>query len=82
MKALRAEVPQPEVWLRQNLEEVAMLHKSGRFANQWSLKPEYLESNGTGSAEVAPDANPDGDASEADGDEDEDSIKMEDVLPS
>lgn len=58
-----------------------MLHKSGRFANLWSLKPEYLESNGTGSAEVAPDANPD-DASEADAGEDEESIKMEDVLPS
>lgn len=82
MKALRAAIPQPEAWLRQNLEEVAVLHKSGRFANQWSLKNEYVQSFGNGKFEIAPDTNADGDTSEIDGDDDDDSIKMEDVLPS
>jgi len=44
-KTLRAELRQPEAYLKQTLEEVAHLVKSGDFAMTWELKPEARESN-------------------------------------
>lgn len=40
MKALRTELQQPEAYLREMLEKVASLAKSGKFATLWSLKSE------------------------------------------
>lgn len=82
MKALRAELQQPEAYLRETLEKVAVLAKSGRFATQWSLKSEnkITNYNGVGDA-VAPTtegADESDMADEEDGDEDED-VKFEDV---
>jgi len=75
LKSLRAELKQPEAYLRQTLEKIAVLNKTGRFANNWSLRPEHAAPNLQTSGDVAPDA--------ADGDsevEDEEEVKMEDVL--
>lgn len=83
MKALRAELQQPEAYLRETLEKVAVLAKSGRFATQWSLKPENRLDNyqGVGDA-VAPVSDALGDESEMGDDEDDDEdIKFEDVVP-
>ncbi|KAG4429157.1 hypothetical protein IFR05_015357 [Cadophora sp. M221] len=84
MKALRAELQQPEAYLRETMEKVAVLAKSGRFATQWSLKPEnkIINYEGAGDA-VAPTAEgmggDDSDmADEEDGEDDED-VKFEDV---
>ena len=78
MKALRAETLQPEAYLRENLELIADLHKSGSFANHWSLKEEYRSStNIATSNEAAPDANIDPDGSEFEGDDEEGVVKME-----
>ncbi|PGH26793.1 hypothetical protein AJ80_01559 [Polytolypa hystricis UAMH7299] len=44
-KSLKAELKQPEAYLKQTLELVAHLVKSGDFANTWELKPEARESN-------------------------------------
>lgn len=80
MKALRQETQQPEAYLRENLELIADLHKSGTFANLWSLKDEFKTSSQLvpGQSEVAPDAHiMDGDVSEFEGDDDGDK-KMED----
>lgn len=44
-KSLKAELKQPEAYLKQTLEEVAHLVKSGDFAMTWELKPEARESN-------------------------------------
>jgi transcription initiation factor TFIIF subunit beta len=79
MKTLKKNLEQPETYLRQTLEKVANLHKSGTFANRWSLKPENIRVAAPNVDEVAPDVN-DGDAS--DEGEDENDIKMEDVMPS
>lgn len=80
MKAFKLELVQPETWLRENLEEVAVLHKSGPFANHWELKPDYKRMGAMAEAgAAAPDAGMD-DESEFDGDDDE--IQMEDVIPS
>jgi transcription initiation factor TFIIF subunit beta len=80
MRALKARIPQPEAFLRSTLEKVAVLHKSGRFANTWSLRPEFesMISADTAAAEAAPDAGGEGGDADLVDDEDED-IKMEDV---
>ncbi|KAJ9137884.1 Transcription initiation factor TFIIF subunit beta [Pleurostoma richardsiae] len=79
LKALRARIPQPELYLRETVEKVANLHKSGTFANHWSLKPEH-QGQATGTeAELAPEVNADLDSDE--GEEYEDVLKMEDVQP-
>lgn len=70
MKALKAAIPQPEVYLRSTLEKVANLHKTGRFANQWSLRDGFQATN-----EAAPDAN-----IEDEDEEDDEDVKMEDIL--
>lgn len=70
MKALKAAIPQPEVYLRTTLEKVANLHKTGRFANQWSLRDGFQAAQ-----EAAPDAN-----IEDDDDEEDEDVKMEDIL--
>lgn len=44
-KTLKARLQQPEAYLKQTLEMVAHLVKSGDFAMTWELKPEAMESN-------------------------------------
>ena len=83
MKALRAELQQPEAYLRETLEKVAGLAKSGRFATQWSLKPEnklseYVESETVAPAGAAEDEDEDTNLEDDDDDDDED-MKFEDV---
>lgn len=41
LKALRNELRQPEVWIKENLETIATLVRSGDFAMTWVLRPEY-----------------------------------------
>ncbi|KAI0020592.1 transcription initiation factor IIF, beta subunit-domain-containing protein [Xylariomycetidae sp. FL0641] len=77
LKAFKQTLHQPEAWLRENLEELAVLHKSGRFANHWELKPEYKRNNAQ-SVEGAP-PSPTG-ADESDFDADDDNVEMEDVV--
>lgn len=45
MKALRRRLHQPEAYLREVLEGIADLPKSGKFAMNWVLKPDYADSN-------------------------------------
>ncbi|KAI0161700.1 transcription initiation factor iif [Hypoxylon sp. FL1284] len=74
MKAFKQQLKQPEAWLRENLEEVAVLHKTGRFANHWELNPDHraaLSALGTDGA--APTAEMEGEESESD-------AEMEDVV--
>lgn len=39
LKNLIREIRQPEIYLKQTLEKVAHLIKSGRFSGQWQLTP-------------------------------------------
>ncbi len=82
MRALRAEIPQPEAFIREVLDRVAVLHRSGRFANQWALKPEFepmVQRKGAlpGSETTAP---LNQDLPDESDDEDDGDVKMEDVL--
>lgn len=90
MKALRAKLQQPEAYLRETLDKVADMPKSGRFAMHWTLKPEFKNADyadaDDGSAPTtagAVDNVDDSDMADLDGeDDDDDDMKMEDVLPS
>ena len=77
MKALRAKLRQPEAYLRELLDEIADMPKSGRFAMKWTLKEAYAKANAIGENE-APDAGDDVDLDMADDDDDED-VNFEDV---
>lgn len=77
MKALRQRTQQPDAYLRQVLEEVAVLIKSGKFANNYCLSDAYKDKQGADAKEAAAVAEDDGD----DGDDDDDDEEMEDVLP-
>ncbi|KAI9831896.1 MAG: hypothetical protein M1819_004618 [Sarea resinae] len=97
MRSLRAELKQPEAYLKSTLEKVAHLVRQGNFAMHWTLKPEARESTYANAAsysnvknEAAPDSEPaieGSDVDEGDGmgggdDDDEENVKMEDVMPS
>ncbi|CAM1507087.1 Fc.00g067280.m01.CDS01 [Cosmosporella sp. VM-42] len=74
MKALRQKLQQPDTYLRQTLEEIAVLNKSGRFANHYCLSDAYRDKGGNDAKEAAAETVDDGD--------DDDGEEMEDVLPS
>ncbi|KAI1107000.1 transcription initiation factor iif [Jackrogersella minutella] len=79
MRAFRNELNQPEAWLRENLEEIAILHKTGAFANQWELNADHRSALNILRADgVAPDTAPEG---EGEGDASESDAEMEDVMP-
>jgi transcription initiation factor TFIIF subunit beta len=89
MKALRAELQQPEAYIREVLEKIAEMPRSGRFAMHWTLKATYRQGDNLGADESAPTrasgsgAADDSDTGDVDGeDDDDDDVKMEDVLPS
>lgn len=74
MKALRQRTHQPDAWLRQVVEEVCVLQKTGTFANHYMLSEAYRDKGGDESKAAAAEAVDDGDG-------DEDDEEMEDVLP-
>jgi transcription initiation factor TFIIF subunit beta len=82
MRQLKDYLNQPEAWLREVLEKVAELNKTGRFANKWSLKAgnRTLVAESAPVAEAAPDTGEGGDDDDDEGDDTD--IKMEDVMPS
>ncbi|KAH8593699.1 transcription initiation factor IIF, beta subunit [Bisporella sp. PMI_857] len=81
MKALRNELKQPEAYIRETLEPIAVLARTGTFHGQWSLKAENRVENLEGLLEEeAPDVGPNDSDTGMDDDDDDDDIKMEDVL--
>lgn len=91
LKSIKAQVQQPEAYLRQTLEMIAEMVKSGTFAGTWKLRKDanVAEYSGSGldfgqaQEGKAPDGGLGGDGASDVGDldksEDEDDIKMEDV---
>jgi transcription initiation factor TFIIF subunit beta len=75
MKAFRQQLQQPEAYLRETLEKVAILHKSGPFSTQWSLKPENrltnYEDKGETAAPIMEGAEEDDDGGEGDDDDEQ-----------
>lgn len=83
-RALKEQLQQPDAYLKETLEMVAHLVRSGPFANNWQLKPEAkggaYEAYEQAKDEKAPDDGLD-EGSESEGEEDENDEEMEDVLP-
>ncbi|KAF8419468.1 transcription initiation factor IIF, beta subunit-domain-containing protein [Tirmania nivea] len=85
IKGLKQRLGQPEAYLKEVLGEIAVLHKSGKFALKYTLKPEYLQKvpegveGGSADGTTADGATAEG-AIEVDDDEDEEEDEMEDVL--
>jgi len=81
IKTLRTKIPQPEAFIREGLEKVAVLHRSGPFANHWSLRPEYEGMMATKNLpQPANDTAAPKSAAELVSDDEDDDVKMEDVL--
>ncbi|KAJ3281499.1 hypothetical protein HK104_011424 [Borealophlyctis nickersoniae] len=57
-KGLVDHLDQPQAWLKEVLQEVAVLVKKGAYAGTWELKPEYKAQAGQPSAEGGPSAPP------------------------
>ena len=72
MKGLKERTRQPESFLKECLDSIAILIKKGPYTSKYSLRPEYKKLS---EAERAASLN------ENDGkDEDEDDLEMEDVV--
>jgi transcription initiation factor TFIIF subunit beta len=69
MKGLREVTNQPEAYLKEVLEEIAIMNRSGPYNGKWSLKPEFKHGSSEGGS-----AN---NAIDVDGDED---VELEDVV--
>ena len=88
LKSLKAELKQPEAYLKQTLEIMAQLVRQGPYAMTWQLKPDYTVDVSNAQDDRAPDAafGLDGASDAGEGgeseDEDESTIKMEDVKTS
>jgi transcription initiation factor TFIIF subunit beta len=74
MKALRQKTRQPDSYLREVLGDVAMLIKSGSFANHYCLSEAYRDKGGNNAKEAAA-------AEAADDADDDEGEEMEDVVP-
>lgn len=88
IKLLREKTQQPEVYLKEVLNEIAFLHRSGEFNGTWELKPSFKEDGikgeGVGGSNINYPPDPSGatgeDASMEDLDEDdEEDDDMEEV---
>lgn len=89
IKGLKEKLQQPEAYLKEVLSEIAVLHKSGKFALKYTLKPEYVRAmpleGGGGPVDAAPIGQGMGTKGETvemdeDEDDDDDEVEMEDVL--
>ena len=80
---MKEELDQPETYLRQVLESVAVLIRQGPYSNTWQLKPQYRENSfDYVKDEIAPgpEISEDQGLGDAGASEDDENVKMEDVL--
>ena len=77
MKALKQELHQPEAFLKETLDLVAVLARSGVHAMTYRLKPEYEKNV---DLDVKDEGAPEDESSMGDEDDEDDDLQMEDVL--
>lgn len=81
LKAFKERLRQPEAWLREVLEEIAVIVRTGTFANTWQIKKEYegsVKKNPASDSVAAVGDQAPAEAEEESSDDEED-LKMEDV---
>ncbi|KAF1814047.1 hypothetical protein P152DRAFT_481206 [Eremomyces bilateralis CBS 781.70] len=81
LRTLKNELQQPEAYLKEVLQGIAVLVKSGPFANHWTLRPEMVETikwaeRGAAAEGAAPGVGTESSA----GEEEDEEAEMEDVL--
>lgn len=81
LREIKARIPQPDVYLRETIAQVAVMHRSGDFVGKWELRPEFKTSAAGDHVkdEVAPKAEGEGTDAESPGDGDEDDVMFENV---
>lgn len=82
MKGLREKLVQPEQYLKEVLEDIAVCNRSGKYVGKWMLKSEYKNSAQKASEAGEPSAGPGVGAAEViniDDDDEDDLVEMEDV---
>lgn len=83
MKGLREKLVQPEQYLKETLEDIAVCNRSGKYVGKWMLKSEYKNSvqkaGEAGEASAAPAAAAAAEVINIDDDDDDDLVEMEDV---
>lgn len=80
MRGIRERLHQPEQYLKQTLEEIAKMDRSGAFSGKWSLKSEYKNTNNVPNPEIASPGGQDSGSQEViELDDDDDMVEMEDV---
>lgn len=84
IKGLKERLNQPESYLKETLNEIAILHKSGKFSLKYTLKPEYTQKTPEELSALGAALSPQGATTEVididDDDDDDEEIEMEDVL--
>lgn len=78
LASLKARVRQPESFLKETLEKIAILMRAGTMTGKYQLKPEYTDAGTFDN--VKAEAAPDMDSSALGMTEDDDDEEMEDVL--
>ncbi|KAG8689411.1 hypothetical protein FRC09_012433 [Ceratobasidium sp. 395] len=79
MKVLRERTKQPLDYLKETLEDIAVLHKSGPHTNTWSLQASYAQQFGLPPEDPSV-AAPGPSNIVVDSDEDEEDFEMEEVV--
>lgn len=81
MKGLREKLVQPEQYLKEVLEDIAVCNRSGKYVGKWMLKSEYKNSAQKASETGEASAGAPGTAEviNIDDDDEDDLVEMEDV---
>ena len=69
LREVKSRIPQPEAYLRETLQLIAVMHRAGDAVGKWELKPEMKTSGAAGDHvkdEAAPKVEGDGGASDLD----------------
>lgn len=79
MKGLREKLVQPEQYLKEVLEDIAVCNRSGKYVGKWMLKSEYKNSTQKASETGEPSALGASEVINIDDDDEDDLVEMEDV---
>lgn len=79
MKGLREKLVQPEQYLKEVLEDIAVCNRSGKYVGKWMLKSEYKNSAQKTSETGEPSALGASEVINIDDDDEDDLVEMEDV---
>ncbi len=81
LRSLKVELNQPEAYLKEVLERVATLTRSGIYVGTYQLQQSYKDTAKYNFSNVKAEQAPEVSSDFAGTDDEDDNVKMEDVLP-